>query len=131
MSETQLDWNELPLIDESKLLSWQKIYPEDWESIVLEILELFFTTSLDQHQKLLAAYKNLDENSLKSTAHSFKSSCGNVGAVRAHHILNQIEKYGSIKENKSLEATLQIASATYKSSVEALIQFKVRCKKAA
>jgi len=131
MKIQKTDWNDLPLIDESKLLSWQQIYPEDWKNIVSEILELFLVTSKEQHDNLLLAFKNLDEKNLKSIAHSFKSSCGNVGALRAHHLLNQIEMTGFINEKKHTEAILLITSATYTSSVEALKQFKIRHSKAA
>jgi two-component system sensor histidine kinase/response regulator len=73
------------------LEAWQEIDSLGWQKLVREILDIFFQTSQQQYESLKHAFVQKDWEMVKSTAHTLKSTCGNVGAEYSHWILNEIE----------------------------------------
>ena len=78
-------------LEASVLLSWRELNPDGWQEVVGEIINIFLEHGPRQHGVLLKAHSRRDRQGIAAAAHTLKSSCGNVGAMRASRLLETIE----------------------------------------
>lgn len=88
------------IFDSSVLEDWKQIDPENWKKIATSILNTYF--SCNQFEDLNAAWISQDLDLVKKAAHTLKSSCGSVGAQRAHEILVEVERLCTTGEFKKV-----------------------------
>lgn len=67
------------------------------ESIVGELIDLYFTNAPQSYQKLIAAYNAQDSDTLNFESHSLKSSSRNLGCDDLGEICAQIEEISKAK----------------------------------
>jgi HPt (histidine-containing phosphotransfer) domain-containing protein len=80
------------ILNESTLAAWKEIDKDNWQKLVAEIATIFFEVGALQFSQLSQFWAIKDLEGIKKTAHSLKSSCGNVGAEEAHYLLDLIER---------------------------------------
>lgn len=80
------------LIFNAKALEiWKEVDESNWQFIVNDIIQTFFLACEKQYQILLEGKNTKNINQIGKAAHTLKSSCGYVGAEKAHFLLEQIE----------------------------------------
>lgn len=111
------------LFNDKVLLSWREIDQVNWPILAKEIADVFFEVSPLQLKVLFAAFQvgNLDE--IRNAAHSLKSSCGNVGAMRAFALAQAIEEAARNGEAKEIEARIGELGAVFSQSTLAVKEF--------
>lgn len=79
------------LLNLKTLTAWQEIDELNWKVLVTELVNIFFHAGGLQMEELNNAWSNRNLDKVQRAAHALKSSCGNVGAQMAFHLLDQIE----------------------------------------
>ena len=67
------------------------------EEEVLELVELFFETSMSELEKLKKAMNQNDAETVVETAHSIKGAAGNMRFEEIYELASQIEKNANEK----------------------------------
>ena len=67
------------------------------EEEVLELVELFFETSMSELEKLKKAMNQNDTETVAETAHSIKGAAGNMRFEEIYELASQIEKNANEK----------------------------------
>lgn len=100
---------------------WKQIDAENWQNLIDEIIEMFFKTNEYQFKNLTTAWNNKDYNLVRRSAHTLKSSCGNVGAEKSFEILDTIERR---IENKQIEGIENLMNDFFKTHEKSLEEIK-------
>lgn len=102
------------IIDESVLMDWQQFDSENWQTTVNAIVEVFLDVSASQYELLKLNWRKRDLVETKKVAHLLKSSFGNVGALRAGEMFQEIEMATDPQRIEVLMRELEpIVSETY------------------
>jgi histidine phosphotransfer protein HptB len=80
-------------LDRDVLSALQEVMEEDYPTL----LDTFLA---DSEERLSLLHKAGDAETLGATAHSFKGSCSNMGAMRLAELCNELEQ---LSKQKSLE----------------------------
>ena len=111
------------ILNPNTILLWKEVDPDNWQTLVRDILETFLTVGRGQHQLLLKAWKSKDLEAIGKAAHILKSSCGNVGADEAFELLNEIENYARLRATTNVEGLLQKFETVYPKTLNAVQEF--------
>lgn len=79
------------------LENWREVDPLRWRLIVAELLETFFRTIDESYRQMVIAREEGDWETIRTLAHSMKSSFGVIGAEEAHRLLQTIEILAAAK----------------------------------
>jgi len=79
---------ELPVLDEQMWVELKDIMEDDFGLL----LETFLSDAVERLGCLGEAIDMLDAVALREAAHSFKGSCGNIGAVRLSNMASSLER---------------------------------------
>lgn len=112
------------IINRSSLEIWQEIDSDGWRALVNDIIDTFFEIGPTQYITLKEAWSESNFKEVKSIAHSLKSSCGNVGAEEAQHILNEIELSCSKEEHDKLSGLFKRLEVVFVETTKQLVDFK-------
>lgn len=112
------------IFDPALLKEWEQVDPDNWRSMVGELIDLFFKSAEVKYEELQVAWTQKDWKKMSDSAHALKSSCGNVGAVEAQRILNEIEQLAQKKDAVAITHRMKELSEVFKRSLDAVIDFK-------
>jgi HPt (histidine-containing phosphotransfer) domain-containing protein len=112
------------IFDPDILNRWQDVDPTGWRSLAREILDLFFSLERTNRVKLTKAIEEKDAEAISKEAHSFKSSCANVGAVAAYRMLQEIESHATTTAFADITAKIQKLEETLKETLVELHQYQ-------
>jgi len=70
-----------PAIDQEPLNAIAALQPQDPKAILTKLISLYFSSSLKLMQRILKAVEENDADSLKTAAHTLKSSSASLGAM--------------------------------------------------
>ncbi len=82
-------------VDLQMLKNLKEMESEDHPNLVHEVIEMFLSSVAPTIKGFRKAHDKADYESIRREAHSFKSSCGSVGAIKMAEISNRLEKLGS------------------------------------
>lgn len=82
--------NDQPHLDEEALAELQDVMDDEFEVLV----QTFIADSRSRMDTLQKALNDSDADQLLKTAHSFKGSCINMGALRLSGLCFQVERSG-------------------------------------
>ncbi|MBX9768988.1 MAG: Hpt domain-containing protein [Bdellovibrionales bacterium] len=120
MNET---WNGNKIFEESVLLAWKEVDPVGWSRVAQEIGQLFLERAPEQYEILLSCAARGDREGMRQAAHSLKSSCGNVGALRASGLLQALEVDSGGVDSQEVASRLKQLESLFKQSQDLLRQF--------
>ncbi|MBF0408009.1 MAG: response regulator [Candidatus Riflebacteria bacterium] len=80
----------------------------------IELLDIFFTTSMENIERIAAAWKSRDIKLLDRETHNFKGSCANMGMEKLMELCKKLEKHHSVEDaEKSFPDSLIAEMKTY------------------
>ncbi|NOT10867.1 MAG: EAL domain-containing protein [Methylococcaceae bacterium] len=86
----------------------RNITTETGESLLNRAIELFVNSAAQEISKMRMAFANDDAETLTRIAHSFKSSCANLGADSLADACKTIENLGNERQLNAVEDLLQL-----------------------
>ena len=113
-----------PIINKSMLEVWKEVDSQNWKALVHDIINIFFEFGPDQYKELKDVWENKNYEKAGALAHSLKSSCGNVGAELASHILGQIEKTVLKGDYKQAGDLMNQLLPVFESTINELNEFR-------
>lgn len=116
--------NAKQIFDPTLLNEWQQIDPDNWRTMVSELIDLFLRSAQDKYEHLREAHQKRKWSDIADSAHALKSSCGNVGASRAQTLLNEIEHLATQKDIITISKKFKELQDVFPASIQALISFK-------
>ena len=105
-------------LDDAVLSALQDVMAEEFPLL----LETFVGDSEERLRGLREALQHADAHALRHTAHSFKGSCGNMGALRLTTLCKQLEdlaRHGNLGAAAPLVAEVESEFATVRRLLEA------------
>lgn len=112
------------IFNELVLQAWKDVDLENWQKIANELGEIFFKIAPPQYVNMMESYSNKDFEGVRIAAHTLKSTCGNVGAEKAHEILDQIEQSAKLAEAaNNLHQLIENLSPVFEQSQSELKKF--------
>lgn len=111
------------LINESTLLAWQDVDAKNWRDLVRDIASVFFESGAKQMKQLVTAWESGNFEGVRCAAHALKSSCANVGALKAHLILEQIESASTRNDSEKIKALMTEVLPLYSESCVQVSEF--------
>jgi HPt (histidine-containing phosphotransfer) domain-containing protein len=111
------------VFNEESLMAWKTIDSQNWMSFVSEITNVFFDVGKIQIDSLKSAWLEKDYAKVGQIAHSLKSTCGNVGAERAHELLDQIESAIAKKDLANLDSMMEKIDPLFNESASNVFEF--------
>ena len=93
-------------VDQNVLNTLKEVMGGDYP----ELLETFLS---DSHQRLIQLQAAGDAETLVETAHSFKGSCSNMGAVRLADLCHQLEQRSQVEPAADLAALVEEISGEF------------------
>ncbi len=99
--------NPLPDLDGDVLVALQDLMQEDFPLLV----ETFIRDAEQRLQQLQGHLCNADWLGLRHSAHSFKGSCGNMGALALHDVCLQLEEAAEQADADQAAALIELIPA--------------------
>lgn len=90
------------------------------DELVLELVEIFMEDTPPRLEELAKAYIDGDAERIESVAHSLKSSCANLGAIRLSEICRDLEAKGREGELAQAEELIVLSQEEYQRVSESL-----------
>ncbi len=112
------------ILDLKTLNEWQQIDPENWRTMVVELIDIYLSSASTRHKNLQEAWSQRNFKDVSAIAHALKSSCGNVGAVLAQTLLNEIEEALEEKDVTSCGRAIRELEEVFPASVKEVTRFK-------
>jgi HPt (histidine-containing phosphotransfer) domain-containing protein len=81
-----------PALDPTMLSQLRGLDLGDGGAFMSEVVGLFLTLAPERLEALRNAARNGDAAAVRRLAHSFRTSCGNVGAARMHNLCAELEE---------------------------------------
>ncbi len=106
MSDTDLD--RLPVLDGEIITELREIMEDEFA----ELLHIFLGDLPLQLDRLQAAVAQSDADTIKTIAHTLKSTCAYVGALRLTELFRRLEQAGREKTLDGVADLLERARAT-------------------
>ena len=116
------------IFDKKALEEWQQIDPDHWQGMVGEILDIFLKCVNEKILSIEQAWRKENWKQVRECSHALKSSCGNVGAAQAHHLLHKIEATiydGDVAQANTL---LKMMRPILEESIQAIVDYRVALK---
>lgn len=113
-----------PIFDPEFLSEWQKIDPQNWRTLCLDLIELFEVNVEKGRQEIEALMGEKNFSQLEASVHSMKSNFGNVGALKTHAFLSEIELLLHRGENQEAELRLKDRQTFFDEAVNEVRNFK-------
>jgi histidine phosphotransfer protein HptB len=85
-----INQNAVPVLDQAALNSLKEVMEDDFVFLV----ETFLADSSERISKLGSIIESGDADAIRRSAHSFKGSCGNLGAMQLAKLCEQLEHKG-------------------------------------
>jgi HPt (histidine-containing phosphotransfer) domain-containing protein len=108
-----------PLLDEA-VVAELRVATGDDEAFILELVETYLSEGEGHLRGMAAAAAAADPPAIVRPAHTLKSSSASVGAMRLSAICRVIEEAGRRGDAEGLARDVDLASATWAETVEAL-----------
>lgn len=112
------------LVNINVLRSWQDVDPNRWQQIALDVLNIYFENSDVHYKKILSAVNKKDFEQIKTSAHTLKSSCGNVGAEHAFQLLDEVEMAINMQNFDSIWKILTEFKDVFQKTQYALLDYQ-------
>lgn len=104
------------IIDQETLDGLREVMEDEFD----ELLTSFFTETESLLADLESALSAGDDKALFATAHSLKSSCGNIGALPLSETARQLELLGRNQTTDGADGLLQLAQRQFQEVKQAL-----------
>lgn len=117
------------LFDSSVLNEWKMVDPENWQSMVVELIDLFLESSRSEWETVQTAWERGDWKRVAEGAHTLKSSCGNVGAVRARELMIELEHLARVKNMFECTKLMREMAEILEPSFAALTEYRLAIAK--
>ncbi len=127
ISSQEHNLDNLPVFDESKLKNFEIPGREHDKSFLFKMLDLYLQRTPELLTELKKAFENNEIEKVHRSAHSLKSNCAMLGAIRLTEIAKRIEfaaKENKIEEIKDLVERLDQEFAQVKEILEKIFREK-------
>lgn len=88
--------------------------------LVRQMLALFFKSTPERYEQMIIAHRSGDLEAVRITAHSLKSSAGNLGASRLQFLAQDLESTADAGDAEKVGSILASAQAVIAPTLEAL-----------
>ena len=107
-------------LDQKVLKNLRDLEQKSDSDLLARLIEIYFETSKKHMQSLREAIDNEDSATLSQTAHTFKSSNGNMGALTLAALCKQLDEIGRSKMDHGAREVLSQVEIEYEAVREAL-----------
>lgn len=114
----------MELFNPEILNKWQEIDPQNWRTITIEIIDIFFESSQTDLTKLKEALSKRDSKYTYLYCHSLKSCYGNVGATHVQKLCSMMESKAELSSWEELESLLTEVTSQIETTNELINQYK-------
>ena len=111
--------NDKPHVDEQALTELQDVMEDEFDILI----ETFLKDSCDRISHLREAVAKNDADAIASTAHSFKGSAINIGAIQLGEFCLQAEQAGKDQRISAVAAVLDAIESEFGSVEQTLKNF--------
>lgn len=108
------------VLDRSVIEMLKSLGGEDEPELFVELIDLFLADAGRNFETLHAALDGADAETLERTAHTLKSSCGNIGAAGLSRICFKLEQLGRSGRLEGAAEILESAFAEFEEVCTAL-----------
>jgi HPt (histidine-containing phosphotransfer) domain-containing protein len=112
--------NNAPAIDRKVLDRLFELQDEADPRLVAELIEMFFESSPERIEQLLAAARTENLRKVETVAHDFKSSAANLGALRLSSLAADLEVCGRKGKLEPVHALIDELKREYERAREEL-----------
>lgn len=109
-------------IDPKVIESLRELGGDDGGELLKELVNLFLTDTPPRLTAMDAAEKSKDAKALERAAHSLKSSCANLGAVRMSEICKKLELQAKTGSIDGAADTIVLSMREYEAVKSALLE---------
>jgi HPt (histidine-containing phosphotransfer) domain-containing protein len=109
-------------IDSKVIDSLRELGGDDGGELLKELVNLFLTDTPPRLTAMDAAEKAKDAKALERAAHSLKSSCANLGAVRMSEICKKLEMLAKSGSFDGAAETIDLSLREYEAVKSALLE---------
>jgi hypothetical protein len=81
-----------PFFDTNRLFAWKKVYPNEWEKIVGDILTTYLEVAKPFYNGLLRGHVERDDASFTKLVREFRLASSDIGAELLRECLLEIEE---------------------------------------
>ncbi|MGE3975456.1 MAG: Hpt domain-containing protein [Bdellovibrionales bacterium] len=121
-----MDLKHIPVLDHSKVQELLDLERQSQTPLLSELIEIYEKIAPERIIKMTKALAQRDWLSIKSEAHAFKASTGNLGFSRAFTLCREIEKQASASDYAKTETLLIEINREMFYALDALKEFLMR-----